>query len=173
MVRLLFPALVAGIVVQMLSSALEVHAGDPKVNTLHGTWRLVSTEEHGKVKSELSNPFTLVVSGTTVRLRHGEHLIWEATIKQHPADKAGLVKFDLMYDRAKGDAPPPEDHGSGFGIFQVRGDELRISTAHGLKDSERPTDFTTTGNAGGGRKVFIWHRAEKAAAPPPVLGIKP
>jgi uncharacterized protein (TIGR03067 family) len=172
MYRFLFTALVAGIVVQMLSSASEVHAGDPKANPLQGSWTLVSTEEHGKVKSELANPFTLVVSGTTVRLRHGEQLIWEATIKQHSADKAGRVKFDLTYDRTKGDAPPPEDHGSCYGIFQVRGDELKFSTAHGSKDSERPKDFSTAGKAGAGRKVFTWHRAEKAASPPPALGIK-
>jgi uncharacterized protein (TIGR03067 family) len=172
MYRFLFTALVTGIVLQTLSSTSEVHAGNPKVNTLEGTWKLVSTEKDGKVKSELADPFTLVVSGTTVRLRHGKQLIWEATIKQHSADKAGRVKFDLTYDRTKGDAPPPEDHGSCYGVFQVRGDELKFATAHGSNDNERPKDFNTTGKAGDGR-VFTWHRAEKAVAPSPPLGVKP
>ena len=171
MYRFLFPALVTGIVLQTLSAASEVQAGDPKVSPLQGTWRLVSTEKDGMVKSELADPCTLVVSGTTVRLRRGEQMIWEATIKQHSADKAGRVKFDLTYDRTKGVAPPPEDHGACFGIFQVRGDELKFSTAHGSNDSERPKDFTTTDKAGDGR-IFTWHRAEKAASPPPALGIK-
>lgn len=171
--RFLFTALVAGIAVQMLSSASEVHAADPKANPLQGTWTLVSTEEHGNVQSELANRFTLVVSGTTVRLRYGELLIWEATIKQHSADEAGRVKFDLTYDRTKGDAPPPAEDGEAYGILQVRGDELEFTVSHGSDESKRPQDFTTTGNAVAGRRVFTWHRAEKAATPRPPLGIKP
>ena len=171
MYRFLITALAAGIVGQMLLSASEIHAADPNANSLVGTWTLVSTEEDGRVKSELADPFTLVASETIVRLRHGEQLIWEATIEQHSADQAGQVKFDLTYDRTKGVAPPPADHGSGYGIFQVRGDELKFSMAHGSNDSDRPQDFTTTGKAGDGR-VFTWHRAEKALSrPPAALGI--
>lgn len=171
MSRFLFTALVIGVAFQLLSSTSGIQAADPTADSLQGTWTLVSTESDGKVKSELADPFTFVVSGNTVRLRYGEKLIWEATIKQYSPEKDGRVKFDLTYDRTKGDAPPPEDQGSCYGIFQVRGDEMRFSTSHGPNENERPKDFTTTGKAADGR-VFTWHRAEKAATPPPPLGIK-
>ena len=169
MSRFLFTALVAGMAVPLLSSTSEAQAADPKADSLQGTWTLVGSEEKGKVKSRLADSFTLVVSRATVRLRNGEQLIWEAAIKQRPADKSGQVKFDLTYDRTKGEAPPPKEDGSGYGIFQVRGDELKFSMAHGADDRARPNDFATTGKTGAGRVVFTWHR-EKAASP--VLGIK-
>lgn len=176
MYRFLLTALAVGVVVQPSSFATkffaaEVRAADPQANSLEGAWTLVSTEQDGKVRSELADPFMLVVSGTTVRLRHGEQLIWEATLRQQAADEAGRVKFDLTYDRTQGIAPPPEDDGSGYGLFQVRGDELKFATAHGTDDRDRPKDFDTTGGSGDGR-VFTWHRAEKATTPRPAVGIK-
>jgi uncharacterized protein (TIGR03067 family) len=169
MFKFLYAALAAALVVQLLSSPLEIHAADPKADPLQGTWTQVGTEQDGKVKSALPDPFTLVVSGSTVRLRYGEQLIREATIKRHPADKAGQVKFDLMYDRTKGKAPPPAEDGANYGILHVRGDELKFTLAHVSGDSERPKDFATTGKAGAGRRVFTWHRSTEKPAP---LGIK-
>ena len=173
MAKFLYAALMAGFAVQFLPSASQVLAADPKADVLQGNWTLVSTEEDGKVKSALADPFTLVVSGNTARLGHGEQVMWEAAVKRQPTDKAGLVKFDLAYNRTKGKAAPPAEDGSAYGLLQVRGDELKFSVSHGSDDGERPTDFVTAGKAGAGRTVFTWHRAaEKAAPAKPVLGIK-
>ena len=82
MFKFRYAAWAAGLVVPLLSAPLEIRAADPQADLLQGAWTLVSTEQDGKVTSALADPFTLVVSGSIVRLRNGEELVAER--RRHP-----------------------------------------------------------------------------------------
>lgn len=137
-----------------MSGSASEKAQRPEWEQLQGRWTYVSTEEDGKVKSGLLNPYTLIVNNETVRLMEGNQLLWVASIRQVAGGPASPVKYNLIYDRTNPLATVKfYCNGDSYGILQIRGDELKMCAAPGPDDSVRPKGFDSMRHA-----VAIWHR---------------
>ncbi|MDB5345376.1 MAG: hypothetical protein JWP89_3753 [Schlesneria sp.] len=119
-------------------------------DTLQGTWKLTAGEADGKPLSEKQlHDGKLVIKGDhyTVTLEGKEPAMGEQKLDPKPATKTIDIK----------DSSGPNKDKTCLGIYEVKGDELRVAFAPTGKP--RPSKFSTTPDSG--HWMHTWKRVKE------------
>jgi uncharacterized protein (TIGR03067 family) len=122
------------VVALVLTVAASAPAGDAvkdEMKKLEGTWVVQSFSEKGKVNEEMKGTeLTFAGANLTLKMKKGdEQKEMKATYKIDPTKKPKTI--DVLGEGKKHEMRA---------IYQLEGDTLRV--CHGVKEEERPTDFT-------------------------------
>ena len=110
------------------------------VDGIQGTWKMVALEAEGKqAPTEVVAPLKLTFKGDTLTFTPGEPGFSNYNYKLDPTTTP--ASFDMSHTDG------PNKGKTDKGIYLLEGDHLKICFG---KADNRPKEFTTTGNSGGG-----------------------
>jgi uncharacterized protein (TIGR03067 family) len=148
--RSLLLALAAGVLVA--AEAPKEDAGKKDLKAMQGTWEAVSHEEDGRKATEEERKkaqVRLVVKGDEYTISFGKTVGGKGTLKLDPGKKPKQIDVVLGDGPFKGKAM--------LGIYELKGDELRVCTA--MPGKERPKEFST--KKGSQRYLIGYKRLKK------------
>jgi uncharacterized protein (TIGR03067 family) len=135
----------------LLSAAVRPDAENPpraQDERLEGRWEAVSFIRDGKGERQKPGNIFLTIRGRVLTLKVGEEM-WKATIKAEVGRTPHAI--DITYESG------PDKGKTVRGVYEVRGDELRI--CHGDAAKQRPTEIAS--KKGSGYSVGVWKRLKK------------
>jgi sialidase-1 len=115
---------------------------------LEGQWEAVSFVRDGKEEPQAPGKVLLTIRDGTMTLKAGAET-WKATVKADTGRKPHAI--DMTYESG------PDKGRTIRGVYEVRGDELRI--CHGDATRDRPTEVAS--KKGSGYSVGAWKRLKK------------
>ena len=140
-----------GFAVSLLIGADAPKADAPKdEKTLQGTWSLSAGEADGKALSEKQlKDGKLVLKGDDYTVTLADIGTVKGTQKLDPTKEPKTIDIK--------DASGPNKDKTCLGIYELKGDEFRVTFAPPGKP--RPTKFTTA--AGSGQWMHVWKRVKE------------
>jgi uncharacterized protein (TIGR03067 family) len=130
--------LVTFLLVGLSLAADAPNEGDAKKDAqgLQGTWKVVSSEQGGKVQDEAKD-FVMIFEKDTFQVKKGDELIVKGTFKLDPSKSPKAIDMTIT-EAKKEDHKGMEVHG----IYQLDKGTLKWCAAE-PGETERPTEFAT------------------------------
>jgi len=138
----------AALVGLTVASAQEQGDADKDLKALQGSWTVIKIEERGKAfsgENVKKVDIKLVVKGDKYAQKAEGRILEEGKLKLDPSKKPAAIDLTIETGKAKGK--------SQRGIYELKGDSLRIHFAE-AGDEKRPTAFTTKEGDKGGLLTF-------------------
>ncbi len=137
--------------VSLLIGADSLTAGGPKdAKSFEGTWSLIAGEADGKAlpQKQLKDG-KLVLKGDAYTVTLADIGTVKGTQKLDPSKEPKTIDIN--------DASGPNKDKTCLGIYELKGDELRVAFAPPGK--ARPTKFTTAADSG--QWMHVWKRVKE------------